>query len=261
MKVGEIFIGDAMRGLDLLEPASVHAVVTDPPYSSGGAFRGDRAQSTDKKYTATDAARRFKDFDGDTRDQHAFVAWLSILLAQARTATVPGGIVATFCDWRQLAATIDVIQIAGWVFRGVAPWVKPSCRPQLGRPAAQCEFVVWGSNGARPIEGEAHAGYWLVSSPKDRAHPTQKPLDLMRKLVRLAPPGGVVLDPFLGSGTTAVAAVLEGRRWAGAESNPHYADIARRRIAEVTPPAAPDVGADLESADLDLDLDLDLSVA
>ena len=62
-------------------------------------------------------------------------------------------------------------------------------------------------------------------------HPTVKPIDLMRWLVRLAaPPGGCVLDPFTGSGTTAIAAVLEGRTFLGIEREPEYIDIACARI-------------------------------
>lgn len=63
-------------------------------------------------------------------------------------------------------------------------------------------------------------------------HPTVKPLALMRWLVRLAcPPGGLILDPFAGSGTTGVAAALEGRRAVLIEQDPAYAAVARRRVA------------------------------
>jgi site-specific DNA-methyltransferase (adenine-specific) len=59
-----------------------------------------------------------------------------------------------------------------------------------------------------------------------------KPLELMRWLVRLAcPPGGLVLDPFMGSGTTGAAAKLEGRRFCGIEREATYLEIARARIA------------------------------
>ncbi len=62
-------------------------------------------------------------------------------------------------------------------------------------------------------------------------HPTVKPVDLMRYLVRLVtPPGGLVLDPFLGSGTTAIACHLEGFQWIGMELDPEYCEIARARI-------------------------------
>ena len=68
-------------------------------------------------------------------------------------------------------------------------------------------------------------------------HPTVKPLALMRWLIRLVTPeGGLVLDPFTGSGTTGCAAVLEGRRFVGVELSDEYAEIARRRVAHHTMP-------------------------
>ena len=67
--------------------------------------------------------------------------------------------------------------------------------------------------------------------PRRNVHPTCKPIELFRWLIRgFAPVGGLVLDPFLGSGTTAIAALLEGRRWIGIEREPEYAAIARARI-------------------------------
>lgn len=74
------------------------------------------------------------------------------------------------------------------------------------------------------------------NNPKQNHHPTVKPLALMRYLIKLVtPPDGVVLDPFLGSGTTAIAAVLEGRDWIGIEREAEYCDIARARIAAAEP--------------------------
>jgi hypothetical protein len=68
-------------------------------------------------------------------------------------------------------------------------------------------------------------------------HPTVKPVDLMRYLCRLTrtPTGGVVLDPFCGSGSTGVGAMLDGRDFIGVELDPHNAEIARRRVAEADP--------------------------
>jgi hypothetical protein len=68
-------------------------------------------------------------------------------------------------------------------------------------------------------------------------HPTVKPVELMRYLCRLTktPTGGTVLDPFMGSGTTGVACVLEGRRFVGIDLDPHYCAIAERRIAMTQP--------------------------
>jgi site-specific DNA-methyltransferase (adenine-specific) len=67
--------------------------------------------------------------------------------------------------------------------------------------------------------------------PRANLHPTVKPVDLMRHLVRLVtPPGGTVLDPFLGSGTTALAAEMEGFAWIGIEKEASYVEIAEARL-------------------------------
>src|SRR5690606_38902410 len=66
---------------------------------------------------------------------------------------------------------------------------------------------------------------------KDKFHPTQKPVDLFRYLIRTyTNPGEVVLDNCMGSGTTAVAATLEGRNWIGFETEPKYVEIANKRL-------------------------------
>jgi site-specific DNA-methyltransferase (adenine-specific) len=88
-----------------------------------------------------------------------------------------------------------------------------------------------------------HRDIFAGSSRRPRAnhHPTVKPIALMRWVVRLVvPPAGVVLDPFAGSGSTGIAAVLEGRPFLGIEREPAYVEIARTRIAHwaAQPPSA-----------------------
>jgi len=71
----------------------------------------------------------------------------------------------------------------------------------------------------------------MIGDVPKNVHPTVKPTDLMRYLVRMVtPPGGLVLDPFTGSGSTGRAAMLEGMRFVGCELSPEYAEIARARI-------------------------------
>jgi site-specific DNA-methyltransferase (adenine-specific) len=72
-----------------------------------------------------------------------------------------------------------------------------------------------------------------MTGARRNIHPTVKPTDLMRYLCRLVtPPGGLVLDPFMGSGSTGKAAILEGFRFTGIDMTPDYVEIARARIAE-----------------------------
>lgn len=96
--------------------------------------------------------------------------------------------------------------------------------------------------GARRLDGGSAARFFYCAKAdkSDRGegntHPTVKPADLMRYLCRLVtPPGGTVLDPFAGSGSTLLAADREGFNAIGIELNPQYAEMARRRIAGDAP--------------------------
>lgn len=244
--------GDALAVLAALPTDSVDALITDPPYSSGGQFRGDRTQGTGDKYVIARAdGDKGIDFTGDSRDQRAYAYWCALWLGEALRVTKPGGIAALFTDWRQLPATTDAIQSGGWVWRGIVPWWKPSHRPNVGRYSNACEYVVWGSNGSLGTgEGQPSVpGFYQGSPPRDREHQTQKPVEVMRHLIQLVPAEGVVLDPFAGSGSTGVAAALEGRRFIGVEQHEHYVAVARDRIG-----AAYDQRQRQAAIDLDGDL-------
>lgn len=229
-----LYGGDALAVLASLPDASADAVITDPPYSSGGQFRGDRAGGVHAKYVQTGSVsgHALAAFAGDNRDQRAYGYWCALWLGEALRVTKPGGTCLLFTDWRQLPATTDALQAGGWVWRGIVPWVKPDARPQAGRFRAQCEYVIWGSAGAMPVHiGDACLpGFYQAIAPRGREHVTQKPLPVMRGLVKIAPEGGTVLDPFMGAGTTGVAALAEGRNFIGAELTPHFRQVARERI-------------------------------
>ena len=88
-----------------------------------------------------------------------------------------------------------------------------------------------GMGGAMPVDDDGNARDRFKAQSHNH-HPTVKPTDLMRYLCRLVtPPDGVVLDPFMGSGSTGKAALLEGFRFIGIEREPEYVEIARARIA------------------------------
>jgi site-specific DNA-methyltransferase (adenine-specific) len=212
--------------------ASADAVITDPPYSSGGQFRGDRTASTGTKYLRGDQPRP-PDFTGDSRDQRSYAYWCALWLSQCFRIAKPGAVLTVATDWRQLPATTDAVQAGGWTWRGILSWAKPNARPQLGRYRQACEFMVWATKGSRTIEGESLHGWWLVDAPRDRQHQTQKPLEVYRDLVQVAPKGGLVLDPFMGSGTTGVACLMEGRRFVGVDMSAEHVGDAKRRLASV----------------------------
>jgi len=229
--------GECLAFLRSLPDASVDAVITDPPYSSGGLHMTTRTQqSTVAKYQVTGTKRQYRNFSGDNRDQRSWTMWVTLWLSECLRIAKPGAPIVLFTDWRQLPSTTDAFQAAGATWRGVFPWLKPAGRPGgPGRFRNAAEYAVWGSNGDMPPREDVGylPGYHLESiRPTDKHHVTGKPTNLMRAIVQCCPPGGVVLDPFAGSGTTGVAAVLEGRRFIGAELDQVNADIARRRMTD-----------------------------
>ena len=104
--------------------------------------------------------------------------------------------------------------------------------PQKGRFRQQAEYIVWGSNGDMPVSRPVPClpGVFKYGNPQNRIHLTEKPLQLMQDLVKITEPGGHILDPFAGSGTTVLAAVKEGYDATGIEVTDVYADLARKRL-------------------------------
>jgi len=229
----QLHLGDCLEVLKSLPDGSVDAVITDPPYSSGGAFRSDRMQTPNQKYMSTQNAGLRPDFSGDNRDQRAYGYWCALWLGECLRIARVGAPIVMFTDWRQLPVTCDVIQAGGWVWRGIAIWEKPSCRPAMGRFSNACEYMVWGSNGAMPQSEDVGClpGAYRVSLPQaDKHHVTGKPTALMEQVVRIVVPGSTILDPFMGSGTTGVAALRHGCNFVGVERGGNYFEIAKRRI-------------------------------
>lgn len=226
---------DSLRWLATREPDQFDAIITDTPYSSGGQFRGDRTASVVDKYQQSGHAQgAYPEFYGDTRDGRSMLAWLSLVFADAWRVTKPEGVIVAFSDWRMLPTFTDAIQAGGWVWRGIVPWYKPNARRQLGRFSGQCEYAIWGSKGPMPFERGVGAlpGFFQSNSVpgEDRQHVTEKPESVMREIVKIVPDGGLICDPFTGSGTTGVAALLEGRRFVGCELSPEYFRVACDRF-------------------------------
>ena len=145
--------------------------------------------------------------------------------------TAPGGVCAVFTDWRQLPVTTDALQCAGWIWRGLVPWDKTErSRPQKGRYRVQAEYVVWGTNGARPMVGPMAPGVFRVPVTRHKHHIAGKPVQLMESLISIV--DGPVLDPFMGSGTVGLACLTRGLPYVGIEVEESYFHIACRRLAE-----------------------------
>lgn len=228
--------GNCLHVLQSLPDASVDAVITDPPYSSGGRTSGERSATPVSKYEQGGQKLSRPTFPGDNRDQRSWHYWLALWLSECWRIVKPGGYVLMFSDWRQLPTATDALQAGGFIWRGVVAWDKGRAAraPHPGYFRHQCEYIVWGTNGPCVSQGGVHDGCFQVPIVQsDKHHLTGKPTRLMDQLVRVVPEGSVILDPFMGSGTTGVACVRSGRSFIGVELDDYYYQVAQRRITEV----------------------------
>jgi len=229
----ELWHGDA---LEVLPTVRMDALITDPPYSSGGAFRADRDKDTGKKYLGAHGKPPAVeiDFGGDSRDALGWHYWATLWMSRAFRNSRKGAVAIVFTDWRQLPNASNALQAAGYSWRGLGVWDKMNARPMSGRFMHQAEYFVWGTCGPLPWDFAAKAlpGVFSIRAPSAgaREHQTEKPVQLMESLCEIVPVGHVICDPFMGSGTTGVAAVRMGRKFIGVEMNREYFDIACRRI-------------------------------
>lgn len=226
-----IYHGDMFDVLPAL--SGIGAVVTDPPYSSGGAFRGDRAKGTVTKYVQGGTIAYRPEFAGDNRDQRSFLAWSALWLNGARNACKPGAVLCSFIDWRQLPVLTDAVQAGGWTWRNIATWWKPGVRMMRGAFSLSAEYVIYATNGPAETDFDGAVQNVFRCAPQsEKEHIAQKPRDVMQWVLSVVPPASVVLDPFAGSGSTLVAAKALGHRAVGIEVDERYCEIAARRLSQ-----------------------------
>lgn len=226
-----LYCGDALELLPTFQ-GPFDALITDPPYSSGGLHSTVRRSCPQNKYANS---KQYIDFSGDNRDAHSWAYWSVLWLSKGLKLIKPGGYIMVFTDWRQLPAQTDVFQAAGALWRGIIPWDKTqsSRAPHTGYFRHQCEYVVWGSNGR--LQKCTHGGPWpgFITqrvNPAEKWHMTGKPVPLMDALMAPLPTGAHVLDPFMGSASTALAALKKGMLFTGIEQSPEIFNIACRRL-------------------------------
>ncbi len=229
---GVLHTGDALAVLRELPEDSVDMVLTDPPYSSGGLHAGARRTDPAKKYQSTGTMRTYPPMLGDCKDQRSFVMWATLWLSECWRLARPGAPALVFSDWRQLPAMTDAIQAAGWEWRGIVVWHKPSARPMVGSFRRDAEFVVHAVKAPAKVWTRrcfpgVYAHRVVVA---DKVHLTGKPVALVKDLLAISPAGACVLDPFMGGGTTALACIETGRRFVGVELSGEYAALAAEQI-------------------------------
>jgi DNA modification methylase len=196
-------------------------IVTDPPYSSGGRQDGGKRNSTSIGTRTDDTIAR------DNLTTKGYVALICRVLACIKSETA-----FVFTDWRMWTWTFDALESSGYPVRNMLVWDKQQMG--MGFPwRSQHELIAFAKqSGAEMMDGKL-GNVLQVNRQPNELHPTQKPIELIATLISNTK-GETVYDPFIGSGTTLIAAEQLGRKCYGMEISPAYCDVIVKRWETLT---------------------------
>jgi site-specific DNA-methyltransferase (adenine-specific) len=223
-----IYCGDALTILPTLD-VRVQAVITDPPYASGA-----RTEAAKKTSGAMVRGARWasKPIENDQMTTTGYV-WLMREAAFAcRPLLADGASVLVFTDWRQWPNLVGALESTNLRVNGMVVWDKRDFAMGWGF-RNQHELIAHASLGTPQIGNHSIGNVLQVAREANDDHPSPKPVTLIQRLVEVVTErGDLVLDPFMGAGSTLRAGINLGRRAIGIEIEERYCEIAVKRLAQ-----------------------------
>lgn len=227
-----VLCGDSPLLLNELAITGVDACVTDPPFASGARTEAGKGARADGMVRAD----RWKNrpIDTDQMTTTGFVWLIRKIAVLVRPMLVDGGAFFSFIDWRQWPNLAGAVESANYRINKMIVWDKESFGLGNGY-RNQHELVLFASKGVPRIVHSDTPDVIRCKRDENTWHPSPKPPHLMETLLRVpVPSGGLVLDPFMGSGSTLVAAVRQGMRCIGIDSDANHCATARERVLAET---------------------------
>ncbi len=260
MKTNIIYLGDCIEVMrSCVERESVALVYADPPYNlSGKSLTLVNNQTGGPFYKMNEG--------WDTWDEQEYWQFTQEWVSLTNDILMPGGSLYVSCTYHNIGEVVMAGKKVGLRINNIITWRKTNPMPNLTRRTFThaTEYVVWFAKGSgwkfnyeavKALNPHKSAGgitkqmsdfLDFVDLPSVQGaerirradgralHPTQKPERLLRIIITASSdPDDIVLDPFLGTGTTVAVAHQLGRRWIGIEKDPMYYEIAQKRIARV----------------------------
>jgi DNA modification methylase len=215
-----IYHGDALDILPTLTASTAHAVITDPPYVIGAVSAGNMASKA-----------------GGWGDMMNSALWFTTWYRQINRILHSTGSFWSFCNWRSLPVVMRAASDARMPITSMLVWDKQWIGPggtQGLRPSYEMVALMAQPSFALPDRGTPDIWRHKVGSYKEHGHPAEKPEPLVRRIVLACEmtPCSLVIDPFMGSGTSILAAKNAGMRSIGIEVEERYCEIAVRRLAQ-----------------------------
>ena len=226
IELNTIYNEDCLIGMKRIPDDSVDLVLADPPYNIS------------VENNLKSMGRNGIDF-GEWDKQFNLTGWIK----SASRLLKKGGTIIIFNDWKNLGDISKELEKNNIVVKDMIRWEKTNPMPRNRDRRYICDFEVavvgvkkggaWTFNRKNATYDRAKLVYPIVSGKEKTKHPTQKPIALFNELIlRHSNENEVILDPFMGSGTTAISAINTNRNYIGFELEEEYFAIANERLKE-----------------------------
>ena len=209
----KLYHGDCLTVMDSLDKASIDCLITDPPY--GMSYK-----------SPTESHRPI------INDNH--LNWLAPFAIKAYDLLKENAHGYVFCSHHHVDVFKKVLSSV-FDYKNILIWEKNTVglNDFITNYGPKYEMIIYLNKGKRTLNGGRDPNLFKFIKPKNELHPTQKPVDLMEFLIfKSTHEGDVILDPFMGSGTTGIAAKRLKRRFIGIELDEAYFEIASKRILQ-----------------------------
>ena len=256
-----LYHGDSLNVLSQLPENSIDMIFADPPYNlSNGGFSVHAGKMVSVNKGDWDKSNGFdKDYDFHYR-------WLEA----CRRVLKPNGTLWVSGTYHSIYQCGHALQALGYHILNDISWFKPNASPNLSCRffTASHETIIWArkdkkskhtfnyeamkkkewpedffKNPGKQMRSVWHIpeseSVWTIGTPKKEEkvfgkHPTQKPLELLKRIVLASTnKGNIILDPFAGSSTTGIAAMLNGRKFVGIDTTQEYLELSKKRLLEL----------------------------
>jgi DNA modification methylase len=208
----------------LLNGQDIDLILTDPPYCSGG------FQESGKAVGSVGSTSNKKIIVNDRLSTRGYSALLKSVFGNIKS-----NFIYSFTDWRMWVYLFDIFESSTYSVKSMIVWDKGN--PGMGRGwRAQHEIIMWGCNITPPYDRKYGGAGNVIQTKRtgNNFHTTEKPVELLEKLIINTPFVKTIADPFLGSGSTLIACTKTNRKCYGMEIDPHYCDVIVKRWEEYT---------------------------
>ena len=247
--INRILEGDCIELMKIFPREEINLIITDPPYNaSEGGISLPNNKTGGPYYKVNEEWDKFGVFEN-------YLEFTKNWTRIADATLKPNGSIMVCCSFHNIGEIIISLKELNYKFLNIITWKKTNPMPNITKRTLthSTEFVLWFAKSKgwtfnyedmkKYNNGKQLRDIWEFSSCQGverikgengrAAHPTQKPLELFKRLIEMSSNSGdIVLDPFIGTGTTAIASMILDRKWIGIDNSSHYIQIANKRIED-----------------------------